>query len=587
MLSVALPLSVESVHITVDKGRAWTRIEHALLLAINDRDRSVDDLIELSGMPRSIVAESLLRLMRAGWLHILTADGETRFRLTKLGKSIVDWDQLPSVVKRVSRDQVFIVELVEGRLYRNREFKHIVWKDGLDTSIPIAAESAGVDVAMCSSNIEEFLGDDEALVDFERDKYAGQRRYAIVTVDGGVVSGLPDRAPSTLKTVLYNTAKSVSSEATGAIVSIAPSFRLNTGREFSIRFDTEDLVTRAGQHKQLFATLVGNARRQAIIHSTFLNPASFADALPVFQKAIGSGARIDVLWGQDTQQSGGKESNQIADCRKLIAARNLDQNLFIHKASTLSHGKFIVCDSDDDRYRAAVGSCNWLASRFNKFETTVKFRDPHLIAHLLEIVAGSVPGTYIHTEGDFLKQLLSISQRLREESPPETHTNATAQLLFGDDHNRKFLEAVEAARHRFLCVSHRVSPLAKNAVLAPLSSERLSDKVDCHLFFENTKKMRHGEVATLTKTLLGKSIRAGKVPAGTIHGKFLAWDNHDIVVTSQNWLSCVSSVNQPIAELGIHICKKGIGQALADRFHQYESNIHRQGSRRKARGRNR
>jgi phosphatidylserine/phosphatidylglycerophosphate/cardiolipin synthase-like enzyme len=58
-------------------------------------------------------------------------------------------------------------------------------------------------------------------------------------------------------------------------------------------------------------------------------------------------------------------------------------------------------------------------------------------------------------------------------------------------------------------------------------------------------------------------IEAGKIP---LHGKFLAWDNDDLVVTSMNWASASSEVDFPDAEIGVHIISNGIATTALDQL---------------------
>ncbi len=50
-------------------------------------------------------------------------------------------------------------------------------------------------------------------------------------------------------------------------------------------------------------------------------------------------------------------------------------------------------------------------------------------------------------------------------------------------------------------------------------------------------------------------IKAKKIP---LHGKFIAWDTDDVVITSMNWASASADPSFPAGEIGVHIHAPGI-----------------------------
>lgn len=51
-----------------------------------------------------------------------------------------------------------------------------------------------------------------------------------------------------------------------------------------------------------------------------------------------------------------------------------------------------------------------------------------------------------------------------------------------------------------------------------------------------------------------------------MHGKFLIWDNDNVVITSLNWSSAGTRRDNPWGEIGIHVSKPDIGARLRDRI---------------------
>jgi phosphatidylserine/phosphatidylglycerophosphate/cardiolipin synthase-like enzyme len=55
-----------------------------------------------------------------------------------------------------------------------------------------------------------------------------------------------------------------------------------------------------------------------------------------------------------------------------------------------------------------------------------------------------------------------------------------------------------------------------------------------------------------------------------LHGKFLAWDDHDLVITSMNWASASADPDFAWGEIGVHIHAPGVAatalETLAEIF---------------------
>jgi cardiolipin synthase len=51
-----------------------------------------------------------------------------------------------------------------------------------------------------------------------------------------------------------------------------------------------------------------------------------------------------------------------------------------------------------------------------------------------------------------------------------------------------------------------------------------------------------------------------------LHGKFVAWDNNDVVITSLNWASAASDPDFPWGDIGVHINCSGIADELVARL---------------------
>ena len=66
---VAVPVLQGTKKFVFDKGRPWTVIEHALLISVAQGAQSFSELQERSNLPRRVLVEAIVRLMRVGWVE--------------------------------------------------------------------------------------------------------------------------------------------------------------------------------------------------------------------------------------------------------------------------------------------------------------------------------------------------------------------------------------------------------------------------------------------------------------------------------------------------------------------------------------
>ena len=62
---VGLPVQQHTRRFHLEKGRRWNVVEHLLLQALADRARTAGELSDEGALPRRVVLEALIRLMRA------------------------------------------------------------------------------------------------------------------------------------------------------------------------------------------------------------------------------------------------------------------------------------------------------------------------------------------------------------------------------------------------------------------------------------------------------------------------------------------------------------------------------------------
>ncbi len=51
-----------------------------------------------------------------------------------------------------------------------------------------------------------------------------------------------------------------------------------------------------------------------------------------------------------------------------------------------------------------------------------------------------------------------------------------------------------------------------------------------------------------------------------LHGKFLLWDDDNVVISSLNWGSASSDPEFPLGDIGVHVTAPGVASNLMDRL---------------------
>ena len=195
MWSVALQLHLQ-------KGRQWSAVEHLLLYALCQKGYSATELAAESALPRRLVIEVAIRLMRVGWVELVRRDKAMYFRATPAGLQAVDNDRLPAVVTPISRWARVAVDQATGAIFRGRDLGLMgasrVRELESTRSLVALSKLDVVDAPPVQEDIlRALLEEDETYVGCE---FSGTRPttdlYALCEVHGDHISGIPDTAPN-------------------------------------------------------------------------------------------------------------------------------------------------------------------------------------------------------------------------------------------------------------------------------------------------------------------------------------------------------------------------------------------------------
>jgi hypothetical protein len=101
---VLLPVYRGLLHSVIEKGIQWSDIEHLILYGLTTGDFTISEYQSYSGLPKTLISETISRLMHAGWVEIQETKERISFRASQRGLAVVDRESLPAVVNEVQRN---------------------------------------------------------------------------------------------------------------------------------------------------------------------------------------------------------------------------------------------------------------------------------------------------------------------------------------------------------------------------------------------------------------------------------------------------------------------------------------------------
>lgn len=190
----------------IQKGRRWSVIEHLLLDVVSREPGTASDFAAKSSLPRRVIVEAFIRLMRAGWVEITVVQGSLIFRATPLGMEQASLDDLPTATITEAKKRGFVIEQITGGVFRSRELdvraNHLLPVPSdveLVIRLPEVTQPADAHPSEVFTAIE---GEDELIVGVDPGEDRLVKSQAVVTVRDGVIEGLPARASPALRNLV-------------------------------------------------------------------------------------------------------------------------------------------------------------------------------------------------------------------------------------------------------------------------------------------------------------------------------------------------------------------------------------------------
>jgi hypothetical protein len=146
--------------------------------------------------------------------------------------------------------------------------------------------------------------------------------------------------------------------------------------------------------------------------------------------------------------------------------------------------------------------------------------------------------------------------------------SAKIAVIVGDDHDRIIRTASGAADREFFIGSNRLGSTARpGAVMQGQVAAARKAQVTL-LYTQTSGPLKNRHAKALTEEAAKNGVRLVKTRKIPLHGKVIAWDEDDIVVTSLNWASASADPDFPWGDIGVHIEAQGIAVETCRRLRE-------------------
>ena len=570
---IAIPVFRLSCKVGIDRGRAWSIVDEMLLWATAVKPRSIAQLSSEANLPRQIVVASIARLMRFRLVELKVTDNSAKFQTSAYGREIFESGRpLPFFPKRDLRRVSFVIERATGDFFPSSQVRvrsEYALKQEIDPDIrELVVQGGGPSMSneAMLSKLSQIAarGWEEQVAVVDGRTASLRQEFMVIRVVDGVPRNVPDTASDVLRAIIDDVASRTAGPTqipigyAGPAGEATPDFGAHR-----CHFDPADLIIGGSNQLECLRMMVTRAQSRAIIHSTFLDHYRFKELLPEIRSACARGVVFDLMWGAETLDE--VETRNTAAAVEIAKTVRADKDLVgkfrMHMTSTRSHAKLLLVDTEDGDWIAAVGSCNWLSSPFRSTEVTVVLRDPAVVADVAIILQRLVGRRGL--ADDIANEMGIVSRDLRRL--PSLPAAAEITLVVGENHDSIMREVSGRASERLVIGSNRLGSTARPGVVmqGEAAAQRAQVKVIL-LYSIASGPLKNRHARKLAEEAAENGVRLIKTKTIPLHGKFIAADDDEIVVTSLNWASASSDPDLPECDVGVRIRLHGLAQHAVD-----------------------
>lgn len=564
-LLIAVPIARISCKVVIERARAWSAIDEVILLTIVQQARTLVELTTLTDQPHQVIVASVARLMRFRLVEVELRDYGPALRASAFGvASVTGGHPLPVFPTRSGRRCSFVVEFATGDFFpsaqvqvmslsklRRQPHTRVLTVEGGGPSLSQADNIARLTEIAARGWDEQVAGIDSRTATLRDDE------FMVVRVLDGEPQGLPERAGPALRSLIGEIAAKPAGVTQVTVNYGGPMPPpIETISTHDCEFAAEDLVIGADAHRDLFTGLLGRAHRRMIIHSTFLDAKRFAALKDALRDACVRGVQFDLLWGDDDEdEATSRSAVAVGDIMAMVRDDpDMRDQFCVHHASTGSHAKILLLDTEDGDWVGVLGSCNWLSSPFNAVELSVVLRDQHVVADVcgaLQRMAGR------RGLADRLANEMGITaNNLRRE--PARGGPTKVSLVAGTGHDDLMRRASLDASRSLVVGCHRLGATARPGAILQSEAAAIRNVAATVVFTYPSGPLKNRHARSLKEETAANGVRLVQVGKTHLHGKFLAWDDDDFVVSSLNWTSGSADPDHPWNDIGIHLHAPGL-----------------------------
>ncbi|TPM02120.1 hypothetical protein [Mesorhizobium sp. B2-3-10] len=562
--TVCIPIFKVSTKYMVRRGRIWTPLEHLVLYRLAQSPTTSIGLAQSAKLPVNLVIQALIELMGARWVQLnSTADG-VMFEATHSGKEVLKDPVLPQDWTTLKRGTILCMDRIAAGFFKPDDLT-LIHRDNIPANaIVLPSREHRLAMSPASSLDRLYMLEDETFEEWVDYRITSQNLLAVATVaDGGKIEGLPSYAPPLLIEAIRSEVNLAHPNRPSVVADDGVNPRTQPDdRHCFADVCEDDLIVGGKEHFEVIKGLLRDAKTFAVVHSCFLGPSAVGNLMPHFKKAAARGVVIEVLWGQRSKELADWSRKAFSDVKAMFDALSpsLQTKIRFAKNETGSHCKILLSDcGKDGAVEAYVGSCNWLSTRYDAVEVSIRVREMWLIGYLAAQLASLRTPASGPWSAD-VHRLVEIYNQCRASAKRVDGPN-TLSVIIDREHLAIVREARDEAKQDIVAGCDLLGPAGETSVFVPMRTSA-SSGTTVSLYFQNqTDSISDAQKDAALKELQERGVKVSSVDK--LHGKFLVWDRDTIVITSFNWLATTADPWKPSgAEVGVVARGNGIGDAL-------------------------
>lgn len=564
-MTIYVPVFKMAVGYVVSFGRRWSVLEHLLLIELAGQRHSVAVLATQVSLPERLVIEALINLLRAGWIEVRSTESGVQFGATAAGRRRATEESLPEELQRKTKWISLCADRLTGAWLRADDLQLVHEKDLPETANPLDPTLNTFDTNDGTVRDLLYLEPDESFESFEPIFKNSSRLYARFELEFDKVQGLPAYAPFRLEDTIRRAAPVAEEDENTESASVS----IPSVDSLSLDYvGPEDVIVGGPENLQFFRSCLSNARSQFVVHSCFIDPATIEKLLPDFEIAAQRKVSIDLLWGLRADPEDPKSLQTKTAIEQVLnkLSPSVRPRVRLSPVSSGSHSKILLYDNaTTNEWEVVVGSCNYLSSYFDAIEVSQRSRSRRLAMQIVgRLIASQQPASGGWSAVARRLERIWNDLRLRARTKPEAGTH-TLSLLVDDDHYTCVTRARDHAKSSIVLGCDLFGLAAETSVLVPMTRAVELGKA-VRMFYRRPSRFLAQEGMELdVKSLTDRGCSLTKIPA--LHGKFLAWDNEALAITSFNWLSTVvDGTRTRGAEIGLLSLGQNLREIIASKL---------------------